>query len=98
MRFEVDTSQVARTVTKMSDLISDIADEKSRMMGAIEALSGMWAGEAHDIFVAQVGTDNAEMESLIQDLRGIADKFDQARAAYEDCESKAMETIAAISI
>ncbi|MBR2583726.1 MAG: WXG100 family type VII secretion target [Oscillospiraceae bacterium] len=98
MRFEVDTTQVSRTVTKMTDLIQNVADERSRMMGAVESLSGMWVGEAHDAFVAQVGVDNAEMQSLIQDLQGIADKFDQARIAYEDCESKAMETIAAISI
>lgn len=82
----------------MTDLIQNVADERSRMMGAVESLSGMWVGEAHDAFVAQVGVDNAEMQSLIQDLQGIADKFDQARIAYEDCESKAMETIAAISI
>lgn len=98
MRFEVDTTQVSRTVTKMTDLIQNVADERSRMMGAVESLSGRWVGEAHDAFVAQVGVDNAEMQSLIQDLQGIADKFDQARIAYEDCESKAMETIAAISI
>lgn len=98
MRFEVDTAQVSRSVTKMTELIRSIADEKRRMLNEVEALSGMWVGEAHDAFVAQVGTDDAEMQSLILDLAVIADKFDQARAAYEDCENKAMETIAAISI
>lgn len=98
MRFEVDTAQVSQSVTKMTELIRSIADEKRRMLNEVEALSGMWVGEAHDAFVAQVGTDNAEMQSLILDLAVIADKFDQARAAYEDCENKAMETIAAISI
>ncbi|MBR0208930.1 MAG: WXG100 family type VII secretion target [Oscillospiraceae bacterium] len=98
MRFEVDTTQVGRTVTRMTDLIHNLADEKGRLMNEVESLSGMWVGEAHDAFVAQVGVDNAEMQSLIQDLQGIADKFDQARIAYEDCETKALDTIAAISI
>ena len=98
MRFEVDTTQVGRTVTKMTDLIHDIADEKGRIFNGIESLSGMWVGEAHDAFVTQVGVDNAEMQSLIQDLQNIAERFDQARIAYEECENKAVETIAAISI
>ena len=98
MRFEVDTTQVSRTVTKMTDLINNISDGRGRLMGAVETLSGMWVGEAHDAFVAQVGVDNAEMQSLVADLKGIADKFDQARIAYEECETNAMDTIAAISI
>ena len=98
MRFEVDTNQVSQTVTKMTELIHNISSEKSQMMNAVGSLSSMWVGEAHDAFVAQVQVDDAELQSLVEDLNAIADRFDQARIAYDNCENKAMETIAAISV
>ena len=98
MRFEVDTNQVGQTVTKMTELIRNIDNEKTQMMGAIETLNGMWVGEAHDIFVAQVQADDAELKQLVVDLTAIAERFDNARKAYDNCESKAMETIASIMV
>ncbi len=98
MRFEVDTNQVSQTVTKMTELIHNISSEKSQMMSAIGSLSSMWVGEAHDAFVTQVQVDDAELQSLVEDLNAIAERFDQARIAYDKCENKAMETIASISV
>ena len=98
MRFEVDTDRVAQTTARMTDLIQNIANEKTQMMGAVQSLSGMWVGEAHDAFVAQVQIDDTELNQLVQDLEGIAERFDQARRAYDKCENKAMDTIAAITV
>ncbi len=98
MRFEVDTNQVSQTVTRMTELIHNISSEKSQMMSAIGSLSSMWVGEAHDAFVTQVQVDDAELQSLVEDLNAIAERFDQARIAYDNCENKAMETIASISV
>ena len=98
MRFEVDTNQVSQTVTKMTELIHNISSEKSQMMSAIGSLSSMWVGEAHDAFVTQVQVDDAELQALVEDLNAIAERFDQARIAYDNCENKAMETIASISV
>lgn len=98
MKFEVDTNQVSRTVTQMTELIQKIADEKTHMMNEINTLNGMWVGEAHDVFVAQAQTDDNQMQEFIQHLYRIAERFDQAKIAYETCERSAVETIAAISI
>ena len=73
MRFEVDTNQVSQTVTKMTELIRNIADGKSQMMNAVGSLSAMWEGEAHDAFLAQVQVDDGELQTLVQDLDAIAE-------------------------
>lgn len=98
MRFEVDTNRVSQTVTKMTELIRNISNGKSQMMNAVGSLSTMWEGEAHDAFLAQVQVDDGELQTLVQDLDAIAERFDQARIAYDNCENKAMETIAAITV
>ena len=98
MRFEVDTGRVGSTARSAKDLLTEISNERKNMFGAVEALNGMWVGEAHDTFTAQCAADNREMQTLVTELLEIAEKYSSAGKAYENCESSALEMIAALQV
>ena len=98
MRFEVETSRVSGAVNRARELLENISAERESMFKAVEGLNGMWAGEAHDAFVAQCGVDNEEMLALVWELQQVVNKISDARQAYETCESSAVEMVAALQV
>lgn len=98
MRFEVETGRVSAAVTRARELLADISSERGQMFQAIEELNGMWAGEAHDVFVAQCAADNESMMALVSELQTIVEKISAARQTYETCESNAVEMVASLQV
>ena len=98
MKFEVETTTVRSTVTRMEETIQHIAENRAGMFAAMEALDGMWAGQAHDAFAAQYVSDNELVLAVITGVQDIIEKISVARQSYETCESEAVEMIAAVQI
>ena len=69
MKFEVETGQVSATVSRLQSALDNVSSERERMFQAIEALNGMWVGQAHDAYEAQSNTDNMMVISAIAEIQ-----------------------------
>lgn len=98
MRFEVETGQVSMTVTKLQQALDNVLRKREKMFQAIEALNGMWIGQAHDAYLAQCTLDNAEVLSVAAEIQKVINAVDTARQTYDSCEQQAVELITALTI
>ena len=98
MKFEVDTSQLARTVSKLTTVLQEIEDDKKKMYLDLEALDAMWAGEAHDAFKAQYTIDDQFMRDLLDAIGGMIGDVSEARQEYDLCEEEVKQLASSIRI
>lgn len=98
MKFEVDTNQLSTTVKSLQDALNEISDNRIKMYSAIEALDGMWMGQAHDAFLTQYENDNEMLIALIQDIDTVFENYGIARKNYDDCEESAKDIARQIRI
>lgn len=98
MKFEVETEQVSVTVTKLQQALDSVSRKRESMFQAIEALNGMWIGQAHDAYMTQCTLDNAELLSVVTEIQEVINAVSTARQSYDSCEQQAVELIAALSV
>lgn len=98
MNFEVDTSMLGALTKKLRENLENISQQRSEMYSQLEALDGMWEGEAHDTFVAQYQIDHELMRKLLNELGTLAEHVGVSKENYDDCEEEALKLIRAISI
>ena len=98
MKFQVDTNTLADDVKAMESDLDALRRSEEAMRGAVESLSGMWAGEAHDAFVVQFENDEQFLQSFLTALQKQIADLREAKENYESCESAVRSSIAGISI
>lgn len=98
MKFEVETGQVSTTVTKLQQALDNVSRSREKMFQAIEALNGMWSGQAHDVYMTQCALDNAEVLSVVAGIQEVINAVSTACQSYESCEQQAVELIASLNI
>ena len=98
MKFEVETEQVSVTVTKLQQALDGVSRKRESMFQAIEALNGMWIGQAHDAYMTQCTLDNAELLSVVTEIQEVINAVSTARQSYDSCEQQAVELIAAVNV
>lgn len=98
MKFEVETEQVSVTVTKLQQALDSVSRKRESMFQAIEALNGMWIGQAHDAYMTQCTLDNAELLSVVTEIQEVINAVSTARQSYDSCEQQAVELIAAVNV
>lgn len=98
MVFEVDISQVAVANRALQDAMGRVEWGRVQMYQALEALEGMWAGEAHDAFLTQYTTDNELMVGVCQEVQQVLDYLEEARETYDACERDVNDRIAQVQI
>ena len=98
MKFDVDTGQVSRTVSELSELLLKIENGRESMYNALEALDVMWAGQAHDAFKVQYVEDDKMMGALLGSIREAINNIDSARQEYVTCEDEVKQMVSSIRI
>lgn len=98
MKFEVDTGAVSSVYARLTEKINGIEAQRNGMFQELEALDGMWTGEAHDTFVQAYQSDNEKVRSLVELLKSLVEHIELSRKSYDDCEEKAVHEIEAIDI
>ena len=98
MRFEVDTDQLETSVNRMQVLYDKISRERNQMYAALEALDGLWMGEAHDTFVVQYSADNVIVTEVLEGIRDVIAKISNAKREYDTCESEVVDIISSVQV
>lgn len=98
MQFEVDTAQVAQTVSKLESELSTVREEYAGLHQDLQSLDAMWTGTAHDAFVAAYSGDIEMMESLTRTIGEIIENIGNARQKYDSTEQSVKSSISKIII
>ena len=69
-----------------------------RSIEEVNALTGMWEGSAHDVFLQQFQTDAENMQKLLDFVDSYLEDLERARQKYAGCESDVSERIRTIII
>ena len=69
-----------------------------RSIEEVNALTGMWEGSAHDVFLQQFRTDAENMQKLLDFVDSYLKDLEDARQRYARCESDVSERIRTIII
>ena len=64
----------------------------------INALTSMWGGSAHDVFIEQFADDAENMKQLMEYVDQYLQGLEDAGLKYQRCESEVSEKIKAIDI
>ena len=68
------------------------------MVDHMNALNGMWEGEAHDTFLQTFESDKQKTLSMIEDLKRILAELRFAHTQYSDCENTVSAMIEQIPV
>lgn len=98
MKFEVDTTQVADTRARLQAALDSVAESRTAMLQAIEALNGMWVGPAHDAYLTQFAADSEMTSGVIGEIQNLINLVDTARRSYDTCEQTVKDLVTAVVI
>ena len=90
---EVSTSMLAQDVRDMEEVLTALKREMSEMDALLTLLNSMWQGDAKNIFVNQYTADKQTWEDMRVNVEEILKGMQNAKQAYERCESNVSQKI-----
>lgn len=97
-RIRVEIGALGSAANELTNMAARMESEAERLFSAINALSGMWEGEAHDVFAASAAQDAERMKELINKAKEIAEKFSEAKNEYTACEDEVAGIVSSIRV
>lgn len=97
-RITIETAALKTSVETMEGLLDAIKDELEGMYDAVQNLSTMWEGPAHDAFLGQFSEDRQQAASLCSTLQNFIGSMNFAGITYDNCEKTICEMIDSIRI
>jgi len=95
---EVNTGSLAQDVQDMKEVLSELKKEMDEMDTLIASLNMMWQGDAKDAFTKQYNTDRQVWLDMRVNMEEILKGMQNARLAYEKCESSVGQKIDSLRI
>jgi len=75
-----------RDIASFSDALTRLREQKKQLEEDLQALHGMWQGDAHSAFVSRAAADLNEVDDLIRGFEELQKNLTDARDEYTDCE------------
>lgn len=95
---EMNTDQLQADINQIKELTARVKGSLDGMMGELDELNGMWKGRANDAFRVQTGKDREFMETMLGEMRKLAESMEHAKQEYIRCESGVKSTVESIRI
>lgn len=72
---------------------NNLVNHFNDMVNHMNALNGMWDGEAHDQFLATFEEDRQKVQAMIDDFKTIMEELRFAHTEYSNCENSVASMI-----
>lgn len=95
---EVNTGSLAQDVRDMEEVLSELKMEMDEMDTLIASLNTMWQGAAKNAFTKQYNADRQVWLDMRVNMEEILKGMQNARLAYEKCESSIGQKIDSLRI
>lgn len=93
---ELETFQ--KDIRTCRSLQTHIKNTYQSAFDEINSLTGMWNGDAHDVFIEQFQNDAENMKKLLEFLEQFLQGLEDAKSKYQQCESDVSETIRVMNV
>lgn len=90
---EVSIGTLAQDVQDMEDVLAALKKEMNEMDALIASLNSMWQGDAKNVFTKQYTVDKQTWEDMRVNVEEILKGMQNAKQAYERCESNVSQKI-----
>ena len=87
-----------RDIRETQQKIEALQDTYKNMFEEIMALTGMWEGTAHNVYIARFQTDSENMEQVLKNLKAYKKSMDEAYRKFQICEQQVEETIRRVQV
>ncbi len=87
-----------RDIKEAQQKIQELQDTYNTMFDEITALTGMWEGEAHDVYMEQFHTDSENMKLVLNNLKAYKKSMDEAYRKFRICEQQVEDTIRRVQV
>ena len=95
---EVNTGSLAQDVQDMEEVLTALQKEMDEMDTLIAALNTMWQGDAKNAFTKQYNADRQVWVNMRESMEEVLQGMQNARLAYEKCESSVGQKIESLRI
>ena len=89
--FRRDINQMEQGIRELEQLSKKVFDET-------DALTAMWSGPAHDVYMAQFANDRDNMNNLLNALNVHHKEMQEAYRKYASCEQQVREVVDSIQV
>lgn len=97
-KLDIETQKLQDDIERLRESLSGMRRTGDEMMAGINALSGMWEGEAKNAFTVQFQTDYENLKAMADVIDDLIKKMEQARQKYDTCEEKVGSIVNAIRV
>lgn len=94
----VDTGILRTDISELRESLDNTRKQLEEMHMEIDAMNGMWKGEAHDEFVRQFTSDYENTKEFLNIVDSIIGCMQEAGKQYDACESEVHGIVDAIRI
>ena len=90
-RFRQDFRYLEHKISSLQELHRKVFEE-------INALTGMWEGAAHDIYLAQFLKDSENMKLVLENLLAYQNSLEEAYQKFQTCEQQVNDVVNRVQI
>lgn len=95
---ETNTGTMEKDVSSLKGTLNLIRQDMKEMFDAVTELNSTWSGQANEAFNRQFLADRSLLELLCGEAEGVIDSMENAKDAYNKCESEVSQEIDRIRI
>lgn len=97
-KIKVNTATLKKDTDSISQMLKDIKRKMKAMQSDVNALNGMWTGDANKEFNKAFQDDIKDLSDVCDNIQSIIDYERKAKSEYDSCEQKVSDLIDSIAV
>lgn len=95
---ENDLERFLQDIREAEQKIRSLQEMHRKLFEEITALTGLWEGGAHDVYMAQFHTDSENMKLVLKNLQAFKKSLDEAYGKFRTCEQQVEDAVSRVKI
>ena len=97
-KIKVNTTTLKKDTDSIEQVLKNIEKKIKEMQTAVNALNGMWEGEANASFNQAFQDDITDLKSICDSLKELVRYEQNAKKEYDSCEARVSDLIDQITV
>lgn len=97
-KIKINTSTLKKDTESISQALKDIRKKIKAMQSDVNALNGMWVGDANEAFNKAFQDDITDLGLICDNIQNVIDYEQKAKSEYDTCEEKVSDLINSITV
>jgi len=97
-KIKVNTSTLKKDTESISQALKNIKKKIKAMQSDVNALNGMWTGDANEAFNKAFQDDITDLGHICDNIQSVIDYEEKAKTEYDACEQKVSDLVNSITV